>query len=116
MKILLINPPRFNEIIGNNPSIIEEERGYNPPLGLLYLAGYIQKYANYRISIIDAQVERFDYQTLEKKVVSEQPDIVGITAMTMTLVDVIKTTRMVKRVNASIKTVLGGPHVNLFPT
>lgn len=116
MKILLINPPRFNEIIGNNPSIIEEERGYNPPLGLLYLASYIQQRTNNQILIIDAQVERLDYQALEKKVDSEQPDIVGITAMTMTLVDVIETTRIVKRVNPSIKVVLGGPHVNLFPT
>ena len=115
MKIVLINPPRFNEIIGNNPSVIEEERGFNPPLGLLYVAGYIQKHTNYKISIIDAQVERLDYQSLEKKVVSEQPDIVGVTAMTMTLVDVIETTQLVKRIYPSVKTVLGGPHVNLFP-
>ena len=38
MRILLINPPRENELLGNNPAIIDEERGYNPPLGLLYLA------------------------------------------------------------------------------
>ncbi len=30
MKALLINPPRENEIIGNNPPIIEKERGFNP--------------------------------------------------------------------------------------
>ena len=72
MKILLINPPRFNEIIGNNPSIIEEERGYNPPLGLLYLASYIQKHTYYQVRIIDAQVERLDYKALQSKILSEQ--------------------------------------------
>ena len=35
--------------------------------------------------------------------------------MTMTLVDVIKTTRIVKEIDDTIKIVLGGPHVNLFP-
>ena len=115
MKILLINPPRFNEIIGNNPSIIEEERGYNPPLGLLYIASYIQKHTEHEISIIDSQVERLDYNSLKLKIESEKPDLVGITAMTMTLVDVIKTTGIVKQVDDTIKIVLGGPHVNLFP-
>lgn len=115
MKILLINPPRFNEIIGNNPSIIEEERGYNPPLGLLYIASYIQEHTDHEISIIDSQVERLDYQSLKTRIVSEQPDIVGITVMTMTLIDVVKTCRIVKEVDKKIRIVLGGPHVNLFP-
>ena len=115
MKILLVNPPRFNEIIGNNPSIIEEERGYNPPLGLLYIASYIQKHTEHEISIIDSQVERLDYHSLKLKIESEKPDLVGITAMTMTLVDVIKTARIVKQLDNTIKVVLGGPHVNLFP-
>ena len=115
MKILLVNPPRFNEIIGNNPSIIEEERGYNPPLGLLYIASYIQKHTEHEISIIDSQVERLDYHPLKLKIELEKPDLVGITAMTMTLVDVIKTARIVKQFDNTIKVVLGGPHVNLFP-
>ena len=115
MKILLINPPRFNEIMGNNPSIIEEERGYNPPLGLLYIASYIKEHTNHEISIVDSQVEKLDYQSLKAKIALEKPDIVGITAMTMTLIDVVKTTRIVKEVDDTIKVVLGGPHVNLFP-
>ena len=39
MKVVLINPPSTNEILGNNPSIIESSRGCNPPLGILFLAG-----------------------------------------------------------------------------
>lgn len=115
MKILLINPPRFNEIIGNNPSIIEEERGFNPPLGLLYIAAYIQKYSDHSIRLIDAQVERLSYEKLKIEIEQYIPDIVGITAMTMTIVDVIATSNIVKKINPSIKVVLGGPHVNLFP-
>ena len=65
MKVLLINPPRENEIIGNNPSIIEEERGYNPPLGLLYVAGYLEKNTNHNITVIDSQVEKLNYNVID---------------------------------------------------
>lgn len=115
MKVLLINPPRENEIIGNNPRIIEEERGFNPPLGLLYLAGYLEKYTEHDLTIIDAQVERLDYQSLESRIASVSPDVVGLTAMTMTLIDVMKTVEIVKKINSNTRVVLGGPHVHLFP-
>lgn len=115
MKVLLINPPRENEIIGNNPSIIEEERGFNPPLGLLYIAGYLEKHTKYDISVIDSQVEKLDYSTLESRIKAVNPNVVGLTAMTMTLIDVMKTINRVKKIDKNIKVVLGGPHVHLFP-
>jgi anaerobic magnesium-protoporphyrin IX monomethyl ester cyclase len=116
MNILLINPPRLNEIIGNNPSIIEEERGFNPPLGLLYIAAYVQKNSNHKIAVIDAQVEKLSYDKLRTEIENAKPNVIGITAMTMTLIDVIITTKIVKEVNSQIKVILGGPHVNLFPS
>jgi len=115
MKVLLINPPRENEIIGNNPSIIEEERGVNPPLGLLYIAGYLEKYTHHAVEIIDAQVEKLDYGILERRIQLINPDVVGLTAMTMTMIDVIKVVNIVKKIKSDAKVVLGGPHVHLFP-
>ena len=115
MKVLLINPPRENEIIGNNPSIIEEERGVNPPLGLLYIAGYLQKFTNHIVNIIDAQVEKLNYENLSLQISLSRPDVVGITVMTLTLIDVMKTINIIKRVDNNIKIVLGGPHAHLFP-
>ena len=115
MKVLLINPPSENEIIGNNPAFIEEERGYNPPLGLLYIAGYLEKFTQYSVEVLDAQVEEVSYQEIEGIIREKQPDVVGITAMTLTLVDVLKTIKVIKSVNRNIKVVLGGPHVYIFP-
>lgn len=115
MKVLLINPPSKNEIIGNNPPIIEEERGYSPPLGLLYLAGYLEKFTKYSVEVLDTQVDELSYQEIEDMVREKQPDVVGITAMTFTLVDVVKTIKLIKSVNRNIKVVLGGPHVYIFP-
>ena len=115
MKILLINPPRDNEIFANNPSIIEQERGYNPPLGLLYVAGYLEKHTDHNIVIIDSQVDELTYPQLKLEIEKIDPDVVGITNMTLTLIDVIKTTNLVKETKKNIQIVLGGPHVYLFP-
>jgi anaerobic magnesium-protoporphyrin IX monomethyl ester cyclase len=115
MKVLLINPPRENEIIGNNPSIIEEERGHNPPLGILYLAGYLVKHTSHEVEILDAQVENVSYGDLRDRVLAARPDVVGITTMTLTLIDVLKTVTTVKETLPETRIVLGGPHVHLFP-
>jgi anaerobic magnesium-protoporphyrin IX monomethyl ester cyclase len=115
MKVLLVNPPRYNELIGNNPEIIEEERGHNPPLGLLYLAGYLEKYSDHEVAVLDAQAEELTYEQLEQSLAQKQADVVGIEAMTFTLIDVIKTVQLVKKVSPETKVVLGGPHVHIYP-
>jgi len=114
MKVLLINPPSENEILSCNPEIIKSERGYDPPLGLLYLAGYLKKYSDYELKIIDAQVEKLSYSQLKEKIEEFNPGVVGITAMTFTLLDVIKTVKVAKEVCPNIKIVIGGPHVQIY--
>jgi len=115
MKALFINPPRAHEIMGNNPAIIEEERGVNPPLGLLYVAAYVEKFSEYSISVLDCQAEAMDYPGFKTYLTNNKPQVVGLTAMTMTIIDVMKCINVVKEVDSSIIVVLGGPHVNLFP-
>jgi len=116
MKILLINPPAKNTLKGNNPTIIDEERGYNPPLGLLYIAGYLEKYSpQHQVEVLDTQVEELTYEDLGAWIRNATPDIVGITAMTFTLIDVLKTAKVVKNISKDIKVILGGPHVYIYP-
>jgi anaerobic magnesium-protoporphyrin IX monomethyl ester cyclase len=115
MKVLLINPPSQNEIVADNPPVVDAVRGCNPPLGLLYLAGYLQTHAVHDIEILDTQVEGLTYDELRKEIARSGADVVGLTAMTMTLIDVLKTVSLVKEVRAETKVVLGGPHVHLFP-
>lgn len=114
MKVLLINPPSENEILSCNPEIIKSERGYDPPLGLLYLAGYIKKYSSHELKTIDAQVEKLNYSQLEEKIEEFNPDVVGITAMTFTLLDVIKTVEVTRKTCPNAKIVIGGPHVQIY--
>ncbi|MEW6619424.1 MAG: radical SAM protein [bacterium] len=115
MKILLINPPAKYTLKGNNPSIIDEERGYNPPLGLLYIAGYLEKRTSHQVKILDSQVEGINYDELESKIRQTNPDVVGMTTMTFTLIDVLKTAKLIKNISKEIQIVLGGPHIYIYP-
>ena len=115
MKVLLINPPRYHELIGKNPAIVERHRGFNPPLGILSLAGYLEKHSVHETHIIDAQPPEWGYQELSQEIEKLDFDVCGITAMTFTLIDVIKVCQIVRQVNPRSKIVLGGPHVHLFP-
>lgn len=115
MKVLLINPPNENEVTGYLPSFITTQRGANPPLGLLYLAGYLQEFSKHDVKIIDCQAEQIGFERLEVRVAECMPDIVGITTLTMALIDVQKTIAAIKKTSDKITVVLGGPHVHLYP-
>ena len=115
MRILLINPPRNNELLGNNPAIIDDERGHNPPLGLLYLAAYLERFTDHHVEVLDAQVEEAGYDTVREEIDRRKPDVAGITTMTFTLIDVLQTAQLVKSLDPSTQVVLGGPHVHLYP-
>ena len=115
LKVLLINPPRFNELIGKNPAIVEKHRGFNPPLGLLHLAGYVENHSDHQVEVIDTQPLELSYEQLAKEIAKHNFDVCGLTAMTFTLIDVRKTCEVVRRVRPNAAIVLGGAHVHLFP-
>jgi anaerobic magnesium-protoporphyrin IX monomethyl ester cyclase len=116
MKVLLINPPRWNELVGKNPSIIEEHRGFNPPLGLLYIASTLKKRApQVHVDVLDAQPRRWTYEQLEDHLQETEYDVVGLSVMTFTLIDSYRTARLVKKLQPKAKVVMGGTHVHLFP-
>ena len=60
MKVLLINPPATMTLSGNLPTVVDEERGYNPPLGILYLAAFLRREKVCDVEVIDSQVEELD--------------------------------------------------------
>ncbi len=115
MKVLLINPPSKNEISSNTPPIVDEEQGFFPPLGIMYVAAYAEKHTDHQIEILDAQVEQLSYLQIEQEIRKRKPDIVGITVMTFSLIDSLSTAKIVKKVDQNIKVVLGGPHVSIYP-
>ncbi|MBU1102473.1 B12-binding domain-containing radical SAM protein [Patescibacteria group bacterium] len=115
MRVLLINPPDSNEILSCNPELVKKERGCDPPLGLLYLAGYLEKQSGLELKVIDAQVEKLNYQQLKRQIKEFMPTVVGMTIMTFTIFDVLEVIKIVKKASPEIKIVLGGPHAHIYP-
>jgi anaerobic magnesium-protoporphyrin IX monomethyl ester cyclase len=115
MKILLINPPLFKFINSTPQETMLEKDDPMPPLGLMYLAGYLEKNSNHQVKILDCLIEKMDYTQLGRAVLEENPDIVGITVLTFTLPAVLETIKTVKRANSKIRIILGGAHVHIYP-
>ena len=99
------------------PSILPEEvesgRGANPPLGLLYIAASVRRLGKDHVEFVDAQAENLNDESLEKRIAASNPDIVGITALSFTMPDVLAVCGMAK--NADAMTIVGGPHAHIYP-
>ena len=98
MRVLLINP---YYPISETPS---------PPLGLAFLAAALEA-AGADVKILDLVVYPHSRHILESILKNFRPQMVGITAVTMTFDNAIKVIGDVKRINPQILTVMGGPHV-----
>ena len=94
MRVLLINP--FYPI-SETPS---------PPLGLAYLAGALEE-AGVDVRVLDLVVVPYSAQLLTKILDEVQPELVGITAVTMTVDHAMAVIDGVKRHHPSAVTVMG---------
>ncbi len=118
MKILFIFPPKENWALRNIQlhKKIDEESGNYPPLGILYVASYLEKnIPSCEIKIIDAPTEKLSFENIKSTVKNFLPDVVGIYFCTEYLYDAYKVAESVKEVNKNILTVAGGPHLHIYP-
>jgi len=100
MKIVLINPPVWNDI-----GIVLASTS---PLSLLFLAGYLEKNNYSDIKVIDADALKMTWQNLEDWLKKEQPDIVGVTGPSFVLPSLFKVVELTKKTLPKAKIVTGG--------
>lgn len=117
MKILLLTVPVKHQITGDSSDIIfNENLGFYPPLGLVYLYSALkQTRPDDDICIIDSMIEGLDEKAVVEHVLNFHPDIIGTTVLTFLLIDVYTCVAAIKHRYPDGLIVLGGPHVNLFP-
>jgi radical SAM superfamily enzyme YgiQ (UPF0313 family) len=102
MKTLLINPPYpFSEA----PIM---------PIGLAYLAGVLE-HKGHEVQILDLLVSKYSKEKIKKKVEEYQPDIVGVTSVTLNYYAASDILKYCKSLNKDILTIIGGPHVTFSP-
>jgi len=103
MRTLLINPPYpFSEI----PIM---------PMGLAYIAAVLEQSGN-EVQVLDLLVSKYSSEKIRSKIEEYQPDIVGITCVTMNYPTASGILECCKNVSQDIITVIGGPHVTFCPT
>jgi anaerobic magnesium-protoporphyrin IX monomethyl ester cyclase len=122
MKILLVNPPQ-TFFPGSDPPAA------NLPLGLLYIAAVLDR-TGYNLEILDAFIADFPFQKIgdvtevgmpygkiKEEIQRRKPDIVGIAnPFTSQIKHAIRVADIVKEIDTSILTIVGGPHVTAVPT
>lgn len=114
MRVLLIRPPARHTVESEVPEAVEAENLSYPPLSLISIATFLLQKSDHQVKILDAQLDNLGYDELRQRVTAWKPDVVGITAFTVQLVDVHKTVQACRDVGVS-RVVIGGPHVNDFP-
>jgi anaerobic magnesium-protoporphyrin IX monomethyl ester cyclase len=121
MKVLLINPPQ-TFYPGSEPP------AGNLPIGLMYIGAVLQK-SNHRVEILDTFMSNSIFQKngntitvgmplerIKEEIGTRKPDIVGIAGpFTCQIENTLNMSNIVKEVNPSILTLVGGPHVTLVP-
>lgn len=85
----------------------------NPGLGLLYLAGAIRD--NHDVKVIDAEAIGLNWAQMGKIIKSVDPDIVGVTATTLSSYSQIKTVKLAQYIKPEVYTIIGGSHVSALP-
>ena len=111
MKILLLHPSTPKVLVANNPKFVDEARGENPPLGIMYIAGYLKKFSNHTVDIYDGQLHTNLPEVLQKN----NYDIVGISIVTFTLIDSLRTIKEIKTYSPKSIIVVGGTHPTIYP-
>ena len=121
MKVLLLNP--FLMVYPDDPS------GINPPLGLVYLASFLES-KNIQVGILDIAAEGVEQKIkignkircglsekeIKERIKSFSPKIVGISCQsTLHAKDAHEIARLTKEVDKNIWVVMGGAHPSAVP-
>ncbi|HPD18643.1 MAG TPA: cobalamin-dependent protein [Candidatus Goldiibacteriota bacterium] len=109
MKTLLINPYQTSRE-GNIWTKIE---GAMPPLGLAYLASFLET-KGIDAQIIDMNVEQGDAEKQVERITGS-PDIIGITSMTSTIMNAYEIAKALRKKFPEAKIIFGGVHPTVLP-
>ncbi|HNH50131.1 MAG TPA: cobalamin-dependent protein, partial [Myxococcota bacterium] len=115
MRVMLVRPPAHHTVESEVPEAVSAENLSYPPLALMAIATFLKEKSHHEVAILDAQLDNLAYDELERRIAEFQPEVVGITAFTVQLVDVLKTVQASRRIASVKKVVIGGPHVSDFP-
>ncbi|ODS33504.1 MAG: Radical SAM domain protein [Candidatus Scalindua rubra] len=113
IKCILIDPPSLEVNISDELGLKEDKESLacSPPIGLAYIAASLRA-GGFEVKIVDAKSLNMSHKETCKVVLTEKPDLVGITVFTSQLRSALITAGEIKKNLPSCKIVVGGPHVH----
>ena len=105
MKVMLINPPKYEGL-----SVSREDRcettipNILPPMGLVYLASILEN--GHDVQLIDANGFKHDWNYIRARISDQRPGIVIFRATPETFFSDIKAAKIAKEIDASTITVM----------
>jgi radical SAM superfamily enzyme YgiQ (UPF0313 family) len=112
MKILLIIPS-YRSVIYRNVKV-RVGRIDSPLLGLPVLAGVLLR-AGHEVKILDCNVVENSDTTVANEIKSFRPQFAGITIVTPLFMEMENIARVIKKTDASVTIIVGGPHASALP-
>jgi anaerobic magnesium-protoporphyrin IX monomethyl ester cyclase len=114
MKVVLVRPPEINRIWAGVPKSFNDGILLFPPLGIMQLKAYIEKYTSFEVIIYDSLIYKQGYNTAALFIKNISPQVVGISTFTHSLLDVVETAKAIRKVCPLVHIALGGPHTYAF--
>jgi anaerobic magnesium-protoporphyrin IX monomethyl ester cyclase len=87
----------------------------NIPPGLLTIGTWLAKKSKFTIKIIDCIVEKNYSEMIKAEIEKGDVFLVGLSVMTFCIPNALEVTRLVKKLDSSIKIIWGGIHCKLYP-
>ena len=84
-----------------------------PLIGIAYMAAILEKHGH-EVTVIDCPALNFTHEDLKREIAKSQPDIVGISSVTVTFPSALQAAVVAKESCPRAFTVLGGPHVTVL--
>ncbi|MBU1880631.1 B12-binding domain-containing radical SAM protein [bacterium] len=81
-----------------------------PPLGLLYLTSYLREYSGHQVEVVDGRYHEYSFDQWEEILRDRQPDVVGISAMSVEVGEVKEIAKRSRRAVPQAIFVVGGPY------
>ena len=103
MRIVLLRPPRYIWPFNSGSS------AFWPPLGLLCLAAVVrERLPKVDIEVWDAPAERMGWQSLQRRLVETQIDVLGVGEETVSAHEALRAAKLVKEFHPECLVVAGG--------
>jgi len=110
-KTILLTPPLDQR---QRMGKLSEGGAVMPGLGILYIAALMRK-EGLAVGILDAEGRGLGLEATIQAIVDENPEIVGITTTTLSIISAVTVAREIKNRIPGVYVFLGGPHVTALP-